>query len=68
MWLAITAIEAKEMINSIIVSGFPNQEVSKRRELMRSLEKQSKLVSSVKKDQNINNEDLDKWLRSALGG
>lgn len=67
MWLAITPIEARELLNQIVVTSYPNLDKNKRRDLVGKLEKQA-TVKEKSKSAEIKNEDLDKWLRGVLGG
>lgn len=67
MWLAITPIEARELLNQIVVTSYPNLDKNKRRDLVGKLEKQA-TVKEKTKSVELKNEDLDKWLRGVLGG
>jgi hypothetical protein len=67
MWLAITNIEAREIINQLIVSSYPELETSKRKSVMSDLERQSK-IGSVSELPEASNAEIDAWLRSKLGG
>lgn len=67
MWLAITNIEAKEMLNGIVVANTVNMKPDDRRRLIRSLEKQAEISKPVEKKE-VSNEDVANWIMGALGG
>lgn len=66
MWLAITKIEAREILNQIMVVSYPNLKPEDRKRISRTVEAQGKIEETKKKPE-MSNDDLAKWLRSALG-
>lgn len=68
MWQAIRPLEAQELLNQIMVSSYPHMETGKRKETLKNLQKQAKIDFGEKRNKDVSNEDVARWLRGALGG
>lgn len=68
LWKSITVLEAKEMKNQLIISCFPDLKESSRKDIVNKLNKQSTILESKKPTKEVDNAEIDKWLRGVLGG
>lgn len=64
---AIGMIEAREMLNAIVVSNFPNLDQNERRSVIRGLESQAEIKSS-QPSKEVSNEELNEWLKGIFNG
>lgn len=68
LWKAITVLEATEMKNQLIISCFPDLKESSRKDILNNLNRQSKIVKNKKISKEVDNSEIDSWLRGVLGG
>lgn len=68
MWLAITRLEAEEMLRELVVVNSVNLEKDKKKRLIADLENKIKKTGPSQKSPEVSNEELDKFLRGVLSG
>jgi len=56
------------MQNQLIISCFPDLKESSRKDIVNKLNKQSTILESKKPTKEVDNAEIDKWLRGVLGG
>ena len=64
----ITKIEAREMLNGIVVSNFPNLESDKKKSVIRSLQAQAEIKQETASIPKASNDEVSNWIKGILGG